>query len=264
MASPPKPWETNILPTSNNNINFTSSLPSPPESTLTTPSASTNSLSGIPEIPSRPEINPLTNTRPSALNSVYGNPTGGYGTGYGTGYGSTGYGTTGYGTAGYGTAGYGATGYGGGLYGGNSMGMYGNRMSPYGSGGLYGSSYGGGGMYGGNSMGMYGNRMNPYGNRMGPNGMPFEGGEMTFTQQMELTTQSTFQILDQVVQVSNPLNKMMIILCFFLLGFWRICTNARVDFFCYTVFVYGHDWSCRSIWSVKKLPWTSFFYLVTL
>ena len=235
MSSPPKPWESK--PNNNSVINppSSSSLPTPPASALSTPSVSTDSLVGIPALPSRPETSSLPNTRNSSLNSVYGNTAGGYGA---TGYGTNGYGTTGYGV----TNGYGATGYSGGLYGSN-MGIHGNRMSPYGSsygGGLYGS----GGMYGGlygNNMGMYGNRIGGYGNRLGPNGMPFEGGEMSFTQQMELSTQSTFQILDQIVQVFIII---MIIRLISLLGFWRVCANVRVNFFRNAVFLHGHD-RCR-------------------
>lgn len=189
-SSPLKPWE--VANNNNNNLakSNSTSLPTP----LSTPATSsenlvaTNGVSSMPELPSRPQ---QMAARPLGYNGNgigAGGAYSGYGT-YGGGYGST----TGYG--GYGTS----TGYGG--------------MSRFGGGGLYGSSmygssmygnsmYGAGGMYGGG--GMYGNRMmSGYGSRggIGPNGMPFEGGEMSFTQQMELSTQSTFQILDQIVQV---------------------------------------------------------------
>lgn len=69
-------------------------------------------------------------------------------------------------------------------------GGYGNRMT------------GMGGMYN------YNNRMGMGMSRIGPNGMPIENG-MSFTQQMELSTQSTFQILDQIVQAFAGFSQML-------------------------------------------------------
>ncbi|KAJ3258473.1 Peroxisomal membrane protein PAS20 [Boothiomyces macroporosus] len=99
-------------------------------------------------------------------------------------YGNTGYGT-GYNNYNSGYGGY-NSGYGG--YGGYNS--YGGGMNRFGYGGY--NSYGSG-MYGG---GVYGNSM--YGMRrpmmMGPD------GDMSLTQRMEQSTQSTFQVLDQIVQ----------------------------------------------------------------
>ncbi|CAO3585728.1 unnamed protein product [Absidia cylindrospora] len=179
MPSPPKPWEVN------NGTTITS--------TVTTPSAAiaaTTNNTNTPPIPDRSTTPITTMNRPGA----YG--TSGYGqTGYGTtGYGTTGYGTSGYGSTGYGTSGYGSTGYGMGSYG-SSYGGMGSRYGGYGSYGGMGSSYGmggyGGGMYGG--MGGY----NRFGNnRMGGMGGPEEPG---LTQQMEMGTRATFEVVEQIV-----------------------------------------------------------------
>jgi peroxin-13 len=120
-------------------------------------------------------------------------------TGYGsTGYGSTGYGG-GYGTTGYGSTGYGSTGYGMGGYGSSYGGYgssYGGMGSRYGMGG-YGSSYGMGGyggMYGG--MGGYNRYGGQMGGMYGGMGDPNEPG---LSQQMEMGTRATFQVIEQIV-----------------------------------------------------------------
>ena len=185
MASPPKPWETSGGGTSSHPMSSETSSSIPPANT------NTNAALSSPSIPNRPTSLMRQNQFGTGYNSGYNSYGTGYGTGYGAGYG-TGYGSTGYGT-GYGASRYGG-GYGGGMYGG---GMYG--------GGMYGSGMYGHGMYGGTG-GMYGNRFgNPRG--MGP---PFgENGEMSFMQQMEASTQSTFQIIDQIVQAFTGFSQML-------------------------------------------------------
>ena len=106
------------------------------------------------------------------------------------------------------SSGYGAGGYGAGGYGNTYGGGYGNTYgSPYGS--MMGTGYSGYGSgmgynrFGtGYSSGLYGNRFGNYNNTgMGPmGGPPFEGGEVSFSRQMEMSTQSAFQTLDQIVQ----------------------------------------------------------------
>ncbi|KAI8341125.1 Peroxin 13, N-terminal region-domain-containing protein [Chlamydoabsidia padenii] len=184
MPSPPKPWEVNNGTATTNTV----TSPSSAIAATTTPS----STGTTPPIPDRSSSTSMTTmNRPGAYGTT------GYGTtGYGTtGYGTTGYGTTGYGTTGYGT-GYGTTGYGMGGYGSSYGGYgssYGGMASRYGGYGGYGSSYGMGGMggmYGG--MGGY----NRFGNQMGGMYGPEEPG---LTQQMEMGTRATFQVIEQIV-----------------------------------------------------------------
>jgi peroxin-13 len=173
-------------------LNIMSTAPPKPWENASGTSQATPINTAPPEIP----------TRPNSIQSQqqYGGAS--YGTNYGTGaYGSGAYGT------GYGT-GYGATGSG---YG---SGMYGNRM---GMGGMYGAnSYGNygamaggyGTMTGGYGSGMYGNRMGMGNVRLGPNGFPIEEN-ISFAQQMEQSTQSTFQVLDQIVQAFGGFSQML-------------------------------------------------------
>ena len=44
--------------------------------------------------------------------------------------------------------------------------------------------------------------------RLGPNGFPIEEN-ITFAQQMEQSTQSTFQVLDQIVQAFGGFSQML-------------------------------------------------------
>jgi peroxin-13 len=150
----------------------------------TQPQTQPQTVSSQPAIPTRPTSNIGIN----GMGAVGYGQTGAYG-GIGTGmggYGNSYAGMGGYGQSTYGgIGGYGQNSYGG--YGGNSYGM--NRMSSYG-GGM--NSYGGG--YGNQRFGM---------NGMGMNGVP------TMQQQMEQSTQSTFQMLDQVVQTFGGFSQML-------------------------------------------------------
>ncbi|ORZ10811.1 Peroxin 13, N-terminal region-domain-containing protein [Absidia repens] len=174
MPSPPKPWEVNNGTTTATNVTSPSAAIA-----ATTTTNDTNT----PPIPDRSTTSMTTMNRPGA-----------YGT---SGYGQTGYGTTGYGSAGYGMGSYGSSygGYGSSYGGyGSSYGGMGSRYGGYGSYGGMGSGYGMGG-YGG---GMYGgmNGYNRFGNRMGGMGGPEEPG---LTQQMEMGTRATFEVVEQIV-----------------------------------------------------------------
>lgn len=130
-----------------------------------------------PEVPSRPAA--LNNTGMVGNNSMYG----------------------------------GGIGYGGGMggYGGN-MGTYGSGMGTYGGYGGYSGYSGYGGGYG-NTYGGYGGGMGMgrFGGMGGMGGMYNRrmDGDPTFTQQMELSTQSTFQTLDQIVQAFGGFAQML-------------------------------------------------------
>lgn len=87
----------------------------------------------------------------------------------------------------------------GGYSGGYGSGGYGSSM--YGSGmGGYGSGMGG---YGNNRMGMYGQQ------RIGPNGIPYNEGDMSLSQRLEQSSQSTFQVLDNIVQAFGGFSQML-------------------------------------------------------
>ncbi|KAI9295397.1 hypothetical protein K502DRAFT_324363 [Neoconidiobolus thromboides FSU 785] len=204
MPSPPKPWETkgNSAQASfnGNAAPSSSSTPFPP--------TDSSANSAQPPLPSRPDFGSSTTSNIGLGNntSSYGLGSSSYGSGYGSGYGSS-YGS-GYGSM-YGSS-YGS-GYGGGMgsmYGSGYGSGYG---SSYGSG--YGSMYGGGygsgmgSMYGG--MGGYGmNRYGPY-NRMGMNGGRMGPEDPSFAHQMQLSTQSTFQLLERVVGTFGGIAQML-------------------------------------------------------
>ncbi|KAI8897944.1 Peroxin 13, N-terminal region-domain-containing protein [Globomyces pollinis-pini] len=183
MTSPPKPWEqanaaSNIAPAAEA-VNTNPALPVRPTSISTM---------------NRPGFGTYPNS--GTYGAGYGNS---YGNSYGSGYGAT----NSYG-GGYGTT-YGGMGS---TYG-NSYGSgYGMGMNRYGAG--YGGTYGGyGSSYG---MGAYGNRMGMNGMggmpmQMGPNGMPM--GDPSLTQRMAESTQSTFQMLDQIVQAFGGFSQML-------------------------------------------------------
>ncbi|SAM05295.1 hypothetical protein [Absidia glauca] len=183
MPSPPKPWEVN-------NGTATAAATNPVTSPSGAIAATNSTASATPPIPDRSSATSMTTmNRPGAYGTT-GYGTTGYGTtGYGGGYGTTGYGSTGYGSTGYGMGGYGSS-YGG--YGSS----YGGMGSRYGMGG-YGSSYGMGGyggMYGG--MGGYNRYGGQMGGMYGGMGDPNEPG---LSQQMEMGTRATFQVIEQIV-----------------------------------------------------------------
>ncbi|KAI9356323.1 Peroxin 13, N-terminal region-domain-containing protein [Zopfochytrium polystomum] len=142
-----------------------------------------------------------TGTGIGAYNSGIGGIGTGYGTGYGTGMNSYGY-NSGPGT--YGST-YGSTygGYGSGYGGYGSYNRFGTGYGGYGSTyNRFGSGYGGyGGGYGGYGTGAFGQRPGMYGaGPMGPMGNPNNPNEIPLTAQIEQSTSSAFQVMDQVVQ----------------------------------------------------------------
>ncbi|KAJ3279435.1 Peroxisomal membrane protein PAS20 [Borealophlyctis nickersoniae] len=134
---------------------------------------------------------------------------GGYGSGYGGAYGSTtGYGSYGasspynsYGSSygGYGTSPYNRLGSSyGSTYGGSTYGGYGST---------YGSRYGGIGGYGGGYGASPYNRMGGAYGAQGPMGP--DGGPLPLAAQLEQSTQSTFQTIDQIVQAFTGFSQML-------------------------------------------------------
>ncbi len=110
----------------------------------------------------------------------------------------------------------------------NALGGYGSSYGGYGGG--YGTGYGTGysGGYGYNRPGM----------GMGPE-------DASLTARLEQSTQRTFQTLEQIVQVRFYNNYFFCKKKFKIYkGFWRICSNVRINFFCYPFFIYGHGGCC--------------------
>lgn len=181
MGSPLKPWETSGQ-----------SIPVPEPQSYPTP---TNDSYQPISIPPRPEFG-------GAVGGIqgYGEPAYGAQT-YGGQYGQS------YGQGGYGQGAYGSMGYGMNRYGNNYSSPYSSTMNRYGGGyNSYGGGYNrfAGGQYG---QGQYGNPGMGMG-QMAP-------GEMPLTQRMEQSTQQTFQMLDQIVQVLVADA-----------GVWRVCADA--------------------------------------
>jgi len=183
MQSPPKPWERA------NGQGATSSSSTPlPSSSSSSNSNNGSSNSGPPPLPNRPSgVSSLTSSSnfnsssPSSSFGSYSSPYSRLGSSYG-GYGSS----FGGGYGGYGSR-FGGGGYGSGFGGAGGYGSYGG----YGSG--FGGGYGGYGGYGMNRPGMF-----------GPN-----AGNGEFMQQMEQSTQGTFQALDSLVQAVGGFAQML-------------------------------------------------------